>query len=189
MIRPSQCIPYAPHMLPAGVRGKIVIDEALIRQEAKKYPHRTAFASHDTECYKAALRLGIMEDLGFPPPRYGFNAAAPAYFYFAVVKLTPVGVGAMFGISGRHPWGRWRPAQMELMSDRSVYYFQDGGFAKRVEKKLKQSFIQFAVKRGQSPKILDKPGTGGEILVGVSLATLIVTLKELCPDLPAPTIW
>ena len=78
---------------------------------------------------------------------------------------------------------------MELMSDRSVYYFQDGLVAKKVEKALKQTFIGFAVKRGQSPRILDKPGTGGEILVGVSLATLVTTLKGLCPDLPEPTVW
>ena len=174
-------------IFPPQVRVEREISETSIRSEAAKYVTRKEFADHDPDMYKAALKMGIISNLGFPYLT-GFNDNIPAQLYVGTVLLTDGSCGTMFGITTRHIYSRFSLAEVARLSNTLSFKFDAGIKARRLEKYLKDKFRPFAVECGLSP-LRDKVGTSGEVLAGVSVQDVVNTLFSSGEDVPDPVGW
>lgn len=163
------------------------MSEAAIRSEATKYTSKKDFADYDPDMYRAALKIGITSNLGFPHST-GFNDNLPAQLYMGHVRLTDGSTGTMFGITTRHIYSRFSLTEVSQLSDTLSFKFDAGIKARRLEKYLKDKFKLFAVACGLSP-LRDKVGTSGEVLAGVSVQDLLDALLYSGEDVPAPMEW
>ena len=166
-----------------------VINEASVREAAMKYRSRGEFADHDMRMHSAAVSLGIMESLGFPPLQGAYSQSTKMSLYMADIILVTGEPGVVFGITTRHPSARYPVSEAGLMSNKVFYRFEAGKGAADAEKHLRCVFSEAAIKSGESP-LRDKSGTTGEILSGVPLSTLLSELSRHCgPSLPPCEIW
>ena len=159
-----------------------------IREEASKYKTKAEFISGRFGAYKAALELGIIDDLGFAPGNSGFDTTAPAYIYLAELTLKDGKDGVLFGITNRTPKGRYTRAERSFMKSLRAFMFDVGSDALKIETMLRREFIAFAVGEGQSP-LLFKKGTAGEIVQDVSVDTVLERLASTCAHLPEMEEW
>ena len=174
-------------IFPPRVRIERDFSEASIRSEATQYSSKKDFSDHDPDMYMAAVRMGIISDLGFPHVS-GFNDNLPAQLYMGHVRLTDGSTGAMFGITTRHIYSRFSLTDLTHLSDTLSLRFDIGLNARRLEKHLKDKFKPFSVACGLSP-LRDKVGTSGEVLAGVSVQDLLDALLSSGEDVPTPTEW
>lgn len=157
-------------------------------EEAKKYDRRVDFQNGSMRHYNEALRLGIMNSLGFGPPRGGFNRTIPGSFYLAELKLNNGSCGVVLGITGREVSKRFLKYEKAVMWNRLAFRFDVGQTALDIEKEMKRRLATYAVKEGLSP-LCGKPGTDGEIVTGITMCEVIDMLRECYPNLPKPESW
>ena len=159
-----------------------------IREEASKYKTKAEFISGRFGAYKAALELGIIDDLGFAPGNSGFDTTAPAYIYLAELTLKDGKDGVLFGITNRTPKGRYTRAERSFMKSLRAFMFDVGSDALKIETMLRREFISFAVGEGQSP-LLFKKGTAGEIVRDVAIDVVLERLMSAHANLPEMEEW
>lgn len=149
--------------------------EEKVRTEAAKYRTRGEFHDKAQRAYELARELGIMNDLGFDPPNFGFKEMQSAYLYVTDIFLTDCRPGLMIGISNKHPKYRYRVAERVLLTNRVAFLFDHGYEAAHVERHLKAKFFPFTVEPIDSP-LIKKTGARGEILRGVKRDDLITDI-------------
>lgn len=146
--------------------------EEKIRAEASKYRTRGEFHDKSQRAYTLACELGIMNDLGFDPPNFGFKDMQSAFLYVTDIFLTDGCPGIMIGITNKHPKYRYRVAERVVLTNRTSFLFDKGYEAMQVERHLKDRFFPFTVEPIDSP-LIKKTGATGEILRGVRRDDLI----------------
>ena len=160
-----------------------------VRDEARKYTTKAEFICGCVSAYGAALNMGIIDDLGFEPSKFGFDSSSPAHLYVVSLNLMDGTQSTMFGITNRTPKQRYKLKERNLMQDRITYKFPRGGDALKLETLLRREFKEFSAEEGQSP-LLFKKGTAGEILRNVPLEFVTEMLKEYSGEyLPTPEPW
>lgn len=163
-------------------------NEEDIRLEAGKYRTKAEFVTGCVSAYGAALRLGIIDDLGFEPGLTGFDTTTQAYLYVASVKLKSGGSGTVFGITNRTPKTRYSTDERQHMEGMKAFLFHNGADALKCETMLRRAFMRFSVAEGQSP-LQFKKGTAGEMLDGVEPLTVLHALQIMCTPLPEIEDW
>ena len=158
---------------PPRVRPK---DEASIRARAKHYEMIRDFREYECAMYDEAVRLGILYDLGLTPPPTPTKDKQNVAWYAAMLLLNDGELALLFGVTCQHPISRYAFLDHLRLDHKVFYRFQNGSDACEVEKHLKKKFKPLAARRGQSP-IKDKPGTSGEIVLGVSVADALAEVS------------
>lgn len=162
-------------------------DESDVRKEASKYLTKSEFVRGSVSAYQSALRMGIIDDLGFVEGACGFQTTKPAYLYITELSLKNGERSVMFGITNNLPSKRYRRREQSHMGDRLAFMFNKGSTALSIETALKRKTKGSHVPAGASP-LFEKSGTSGEIVVGYSLPDLVTFISGLA-DSARRTDW
>lgn len=175
-------------LFPKREKLRPIEDESEIRLEARKYQTRTEFEQGSRRHYNAARSLGIMDDLGFGPPRGGFNNLIPGCIYLVTMKLNDGTNGVMFGITNQSITKRFAPYQVALFSDRLMFKFKVGADARKTEKIMKERLSAHAITPEQSP-VQGKFGNSGEIVYGIDYNYVLKVLRDCCTVEYLEEVW
>ena len=148
------------------------VDESDVRAEASKYRQKSEFQKGCGSAYYAALRMGIIDDLGFDRGKGGFDRTLGAYLYVAELFLTSGEPGVLLGITNRTPRDRYMSYDRVLITKRHSYWLEDGGKAREMENELRALLRGHWISRVDSP-LTKKSGTTGEVLSGVSVESVV----------------
>ena len=162
--------------------------EADVREEASKYTTKVAFMRGTPGAYTAATRAGILNDLGFDQGLYGYKSHLPGYVYIADIRLLDNTDGILIGITGKKNGKRYRAVDMEHISNGTLYRYQNGEDALRIEGVLKRLYLDRRVRSGQCP-LSEKLGTSGEVLTGIPRSLVETSLLNEGPNYEWSEPW